>query len=83
MRHGMKEEIADHVADVVANAENVGNRICGLYYLESYCHKLVTGRVNGAFEPEVLKPKEAASCVDAGFGFAQLTFSKGLPGAAT
>ena len=83
MRHGAKEEIADHVADAVANSENVRNRICGLYYLESYCEKLVTSLKNGAFEPEVFKPKEAASCVDAGFGFAQPAFAKGLLGAAT
>ena len=83
MRHGAKEELADHVADAVANSENVGNRICGLYCLESYCQKLDTGRVNGAFEPEVFKPKEATSCVDAGFGFAQPAFAKGLSGVAT
>ena len=83
MRHDAKEEIADHVADAVAKSESVGNRICGLYYLESYCQKLVTGRVNGAFEPEVFKPKEATSCVDAGFGFAQPAFAKGLSGLAT
>ena len=83
MRHGAKEEIADLVADAVAKSESVGNRICGLYYLESYCQKLVAGRVNGAFEPELFKPKEAAIYVDAGFGFAQPTFAKGLPGAVT
>ena len=41
MRHGAKEEIADHMTDAVAKSESVGNRICGLYYLESYCRQLV------------------------------------------
>ena len=79
MRHGAKEEIAGRVAASVAKSESVGKRICGLYYLESYCQQLVTGRVNGAVEPEVSKPKEATIFVDAGFGFAQPAFAKGLP----
>ncbi len=83
MRHGAKEEISVHVADAVAKSESLGNRICGLYYLESYCQQLVTGRVNGAVEPEVSKPKEAAIYVDAKFGFAQPAFAKGLPDALT
>ena len=78
MRHGAKEWIASHVADAVSKSESVGNRICGLYYLESYCKQLVTGRVNGAVEPVVYKPKEATIYVDARFGFAQPAFSKGL-----
>ncbi len=78
MRHGAKEWIANHVADAVAKSESVGNRICGLYYLESYCQQLVTGRVNGTVEPVVSKPKEAAIFVNAGFGFAQPAFAKGL-----
>ena len=83
MRLGAKKEIADHVADAVAKSESVGNRICGLYYLESYCRQLVTGRVNGAVEPEVSKPKEAVIYVDAKFGFAQPAFAKGLPDGVT
>ena len=51
MRHGAKEEMADHVADGVAKSESVGHRICGLYHLESYCQQFVTGRINGAVEP--------------------------------
>lgn len=83
MRHGAKEWIANHVADAVAKSESVGNRICGLYYLESYCQQLVTGRVNGTVEPVVSKPKEAAIFVNAGFGFAQPAFAKGLPDSVT
>ena len=81
MRHGAKEWIADHVADAVATSESVGNRICGLYYLESYCQQLITGRVSGVVEPVVSKPKEAVIFVDAKFGFAQPAFAKVLPDA--
>ena len=38
---------AAEVARAVAAAEAVGNRICGLYYVESYCQQLKTGRVKG------------------------------------
>ena len=81
IRHGAQGWIADHVADAVAKSESVGNRICGLYYLESYCQQLITGRVSGAVEPVVSKPKEAAIFVDAKFGFAQPAFAKALPNA--
>ena len=36
-KHGAAPWIADEVAMAVRKAESVGNRICGLYYLESYC----------------------------------------------
>ena len=38
--HGADDWIAHAVADAVRKAEAVGNRICGLYYLESYCQQL-------------------------------------------
>ena len=56
-RHGAVEWIADEVAKAVRKAESVGNRICGLYYLESYCQQLETGRVNGDIEPVVTRPR--------------------------
>ena len=37
VKFGAIDWIADAVADAIANSESVGNRICGLYYLESYC----------------------------------------------
>ena len=37
IKHGADDAIARHVARAVAQAESIGNRICGLYYLESYC----------------------------------------------
>ncbi len=77
--HGAADWIADHVADAIAKSESVGNRICGLYYLESYCRQLVTGRVKGTVEPIVSKTKAAAVYVDAKMGFAQPAFAKGLP----
>ena len=35
-RHGATSAIAASVARAVRAAESVGNKICGLYYLESY-----------------------------------------------
>ncbi len=77
--HGASGWIADEVAKAVEKAEANGNLICGLYYLESYCQQLLTGRVNGTVEPQVSTPKSASVKVDAGFGFAQSAFARGLP----
>lgn len=76
--HGAEPWIAEEVARAVRKAEAVGNRICGLYYLESYCQQLKSGRVKGNVEPEVSKPRAGTVMVDARFGFAQAAFSKGL-----
>jgi (2R)-3-sulfolactate dehydrogenase (NADP+) len=76
--HGAEKWIADSVAHAVGVAESHGNRICGLYYLESYCAQLKTGRVQGAVEPEVSQPKPGSVKVDAKFGFAQPAFARGL-----
>ena len=76
--HGAEPWIADEVAGAVRKAEAVGNRICGLYYLESYCLQLKSGRVKGDVEPEVSRPKPATIVVDAKFGFAQPAFSRAL-----
>ncbi len=79
MAHGADEWIADHVADAVKVAESVGNKICGLYYVESYCQQLESGRVKGSAVPVVTRPKPSVVSVDAQFGFAQSAFAKGLP----
>ena len=81
IKHGASDWIASHVADAVAKAESVGNRICGLYYLESYCQQLESGRVNGNVEPKVSNPKGGTVYVDAGMGFSQPAFARGLPAA--
>lgn len=78
MKHGAQEWIAASVAKAVRKAEANGNLICGLYYLESYCKQLVTGRVKGDVTPVVSRPKTATVKVDAKFGFAQAAFEKGL-----
>ncbi len=78
-RHGAAPWVAAHVADAVRKAEAVGNKICGLYYLESYCAQLKTGRVKGDVEPVVTRPKPASVMVDAKFGFAQAAFARALP----
>jgi (2R)-3-sulfolactate dehydrogenase (NADP+) len=77
--HGAESWIAEEVADAVARAEAFGNVICGLYYLESYCLQLASGRVSGTVEPEVSRVKPGAVRVDAKFGFAQPAFARGLP----
>ncbi len=76
--HGAAHWQASEVARAVARAEATGNIICGLYYLESYCTQLHSGRVNGTVEPEVSSPKPGSIYVDAKFGFAQPAFARGL-----
>jgi (2R)-3-sulfolactate dehydrogenase (NADP+) len=80
-RHGASKWVAECVADAVRKAESVGNRICGLYYLESYCTQLTTGRVKGDAAPQVSRPRPGVVEVDAQFGFAQPAFARGLPAA--
>ncbi|MEM6896691.1 MAG: Ldh family oxidoreductase [Pseudomonadota bacterium] len=76
---GAEPWIAEAVATAVAHAEAHGNVICGLYYLESYCLQLHSGRVKGDVTPVVTQPRPGAVLVDAGFGFAQPAFQRGLP----
>ncbi len=76
--HGADRWIAESVARAVRKAEATGNLICGLYYLESYCVQLRSGRVNGRIEPLVSQPKTAAVQVDAQYGFAQPAFDRGI-----
>ena len=78
-KHGAAPWVAAEVAQAVREAEGVGNRICGLYYLESYCKQLRTGRVKGDAEPDVTRPRPGAVQVDARFGFAQPAFARALP----
>lgn len=80
--HGAGDWQAAEVARAVARAEETGNVICGLYYLESYCTQLASGRVKGDIEPKVTAPRPGAIAVDAKFGFAQPAFARGLPVAA-
>ncbi len=79
MRHGAQEWIAASVASAIREAEATGNRICGLYYLESYCQQLQSGRVEGAAVPDVTRPRPGSVRVDAQFGFAQAAFERALP----
>ena len=79
VQHGALDWISEEVSDAVAASESVGNRICGLYYLESYCEQLLSGRVKGQASPDVQLVRPGAIYVDADDGFAQPAFSKGLP----
>ncbi|MBT6276211.1 MAG: Ldh family oxidoreductase [Chromatiales bacterium] len=76
--HGAQKWIASEVARAVRAAEASGNLICGLYYLDSYCTQLRTGRVDGTVEPEVTRPRPGAVQVDAKLGFAQSAFARGI-----
>lgn len=78
MRYGASDWIAAEVAKAVRKAEATGNLICGLYYLESYCIQLESGRVNGTVDPVVSTPRPASVLVDAKLGFAQPAFTQGL-----
>ncbi len=79
--HGAGKRQARSVAKAVARAEALGNVICGLYYLESYCVQLTSGRVKGTVDPVVSRPRPAAVLSDARFGFAQYAFEVALTSA--
>ena len=81
LAHGAAEGPAAAVAHAVAQAEAYGNRICGLYYVESYCQQLRSGRVKGDVAADVSTPRPGTVKVDAKFGFAQPAFAAGLPAA--
>lgn len=78
LAHGANDRVAGEMARAVAWAEARGNRICGLYYVESYCQQLVTGRVSGTFDPVVTRPLPSRIEVNAGDGFAQPAFEAAL-----
>jgi len=80
-RHGARDDTAGHVARAIRVAESNGNRICGLYYLESYCRQLETGRIDGHADPVVTVDRPGAVRVDGRLGFAQSAFAAGLPAA--
>ena len=77
--HGAGPWQAEEVAKAVARAEETGNIICGLYYLESYCLQLASGRVNGTVEPVISQSRPGSIFADARFGFAQPAFARALP----
>ncbi|MEM7322612.1 MAG: Ldh family oxidoreductase [Actinomycetota bacterium] len=78
LEHGAGEPAASQVAAAIRVAESYGNRICGLYYLESYCKQLQTGRIDGKAKPKVSVDRPGAVRVDANLGFAQAAFAAGL-----
>jgi len=80
-RAGAAPTAAASVAKAVRTAEANGNKICGLYYLESYCAQLGTGRVDGSAEPVVTVDRPGAVRVDAKLGFAQPAFDAGFDAA--
>ena len=81
IRHGAGQDVSALVARAVRVAEGNGNRICGLYYLESYCLQLESGRIDGVAEPVVTNDRPGAVRVDGRLGFAQSAFAAGFPAA--
>ena len=77
-RHGAADGVAAEVARAVRVAEGNHNRICGLYYLESYCLQLESGRIDGHAEPVVNVDRPGAVRVDGRLGFAQSAFAAGF-----
>ena len=80
-RHGASPGAADSVSRAVRVAEGNGNKICGLYYVESYCLQLSTGRIDGHAEPVVSADRPGAVRVDGKLGFAQVAFAAGFDAA--
>ncbi len=78
VQHGASEKIASLVAHAVKVAEGNGNRICGLYYVESYCLQLASGRVDGVVEPTIHVDRPGTVRVNGHFGFAQSAFAAGF-----
>ena len=75
---GAKDWIARSISRAVRRSEETGNIICGLYYLESYCKQLESGRVDGQVDPIISQPRKGAVKSDALFGFAQPALRKGI-----
>ena len=78
VNHGASSKISTLVAQAVRSAESKGNKIFGLYYVESYCLQLETGRVDGSVEPIVTNVKSGVVRVNGRFGFAQSAFKAGF-----
>ncbi|MEE3354272.1 MAG: Ldh family oxidoreductase [Actinomycetota bacterium] len=76
--HGAADDVATEVARAVRVAEGNHNRICGLYYLESYCLQLKSGRIDGHAKPVVNVDRPGAVRVDGRLGFAQPAFAAGF-----
>lgn len=81
VRHGARDDIAASVAHAVRIAEAKGNKICGLYYVESYCLQLDSGRIPGDVDPIVSHDRPGAVRVDGRLGFAQSAFAAGFDAA--
>lgn len=81
VRHGLRDDIAASVAAAIRVAEGKGNKICGLYYLESYCLQLDSGRLPSSVEPTVTSDRPGAVRVDGKLGFAQFAFAAGFDAA--
>lgn len=73
-RHGAGPLAAKIMSDAIAWAEARDNRICGLYYLDSYCKQLMSGRINAGAVPRTERLRASVLKVNADDGFAQVAF---------
>lgn len=76
--YGAHDDNARPVAGAIARAEEVGNRVCGLFYLPIFCRHLEIGKVDGTAMPRVAA-QGASVIVDAACGFAHPAIEAGMP----
>jgi len=77
-RAGCRAESARSLACAIASTERDGLSAHGLAYLGTYCEHLICGKVVGAAEPKVTRPKPGLVTVDAGSGFAHYAIDRGF-----
>ncbi len=75
---GCRPESALSLARAIASAERDGLSAHGMAYLGAYCEHLTCGKVIGAAEPRLAKPKPGLVTVDAGSGFAHYAIDRGF-----
>jgi len=75
---GTKEVNAAPLARAVAAAERDGIASHGLAYVPTYCQHVQCGKVDGAAEPALDRPKPASLVVDAKTGFAHPAIALGF-----
>ncbi|WP_294393329.1 Ldh family oxidoreductase [uncultured Sphingomonas sp.] len=78
-RHGLAPAHIEAVTRTIVAGERDGCASHGAYRLLVCINTLKTGKVVRDAEPRVAEPAPALARVDAGGGFAQLAFERGLP----
>lgn len=78
-RAGMTPEGAAALTEVIVAAEGDACKSHGIYRLEGVLRTIAAGKARPDADPRVLPEDGAIVRVDAGGGFAQLAFERGLP----